>query len=56
MPELKRCPFCGGEGHTKYYAILDDFSVLCEVCEGTIGLRGTQEEAINAWNTRVGEK
>ena len=50
--ELKPCPFCGGEAEiTKWH---EGYFVECreQRCGGTIGAYKTEEEAIDAWNTR----
>lgn len=49
---LKPCPFCGGE------AVISgcdggEWSVICIVCDASIGYKGTEREAIEAWNIRV---
>lgn len=47
---LKSCPFCGGRG------IMYDLNgsvIECDDCAGTPGWRATDQEAIDAWNTRT---
>ncbi|MEY8367567.1 Lar family restriction alleviation protein [Anaerovoracaceae bacterium 42-11] len=50
--KLKKCPFCGGEasiiGHSTIW-------VYCNECLGQTAAGDTEEEAIEAWNRRVGE-
>ena len=55
MTELKPCPFCGGEA--KINLFLGNYCVACNNCMGAIlPAKGmTEEEAVTAWNTRVGE-
>jgi Lar family restriction alleviation protein len=53
--ELNDCPFCGG------MAIFPDskeplFVVVCTKCLAHTRLCRTKEEAIEAWNGRVGEQ
>lgn len=51
--ELKPCPFCGGEAEiTKWH---EGYFVECreQSCGGTIGAYKTEEETIEAWNTRA---
>ena len=64
-PDLKPCPFCGGEKHTicrtDYdYDNKDAYAVSCRYhnCHGSIfrlgyGYFATKDEAIAAWNTRA---
>lgn len=56
MTELKPCPFCGREARTLK---LDNWTVDClKLTCIAHGLRmeyETEEEAIKAWNTRIGD-
>lgn len=62
-PELKPCPFCGGDKNTickTDYEGRDSFAVSCRypVCHGAIFMLGygyfpTADQAIAAWNTRA---
>lgn len=50
--KLKPCPFCGGE------AVISgcdggDWIVICNVCDASIGDKGTEREAIEEWNCRI---
>ena len=50
--KLKPCPFCGG------HAIIDGcddtlWIVICKECNASIGYKETEQEAIEAWNSRV---
>ncbi len=52
LPLLDRCPFCGGK------AIIDGcddtlWIVICKKCSASIGHKETEQEAIDAWNSRV---
>lgn len=50
--ELKPCPFCGGEAQVRSYGKSTNY-VRCGACKGrTWGCYGTEQEAIDAWNTR----
>ena len=65
MIELKPCPFCGGEANiTKGERWLDEtctpskpyYYARCQNCYTTgYKYHPTEKEAIEAWNTRVGE-
>lgn len=50
-PELKPCPFCGGEPHARGDGTL--YWVICEDCdcEGPVAL--SPDDAAEKWNTRV---
>ena len=57
--ELKSCPFCGSKN-----VVLENkngcYQVRCRFCGArgkyaVAGLPGSRMEAINAWNSRVGE-
>ena len=60
-PELKPCPFCGGEA--EFHSLLpryDDAFVCCPNCEidgprfgGNDDREGSNAQAIAAWNTRA---
>lgn len=59
---LKPCPFCGSEAGLKEYNPYDGYQgnysvwrIMCSKCKVLIQ-RGTKEEAIVAWNRRVGEE
>ena len=57
--KLKRCPFCGGEAEIAYHFRLGtgEFlsKVYCTKCGVMTPVYVGEEEAINAWNTRVKE-
>lgn len=55
MSELKPCPFCGGEAKQsgeKFERTILSW-VYCTSCGAAGGYRGTEAEAIDAWNTRA---
>ena len=53
IPELKRCPFCGGEAAILHYPV-DGYLPHCTECDGTIEKWfDTPEEALDAWNRRI---
>lgn len=56
MTELKPCPFCGGEAELNL--LLGNYCVTCKSCMGAIfpAAGMTEEEAIELWNRRAGEK
>ena len=55
-PEVKPCPFCGGEARMLHNMSKTDYWVECMNCKtcspGDLN-NHTKEEAIAAWNTRV---
>lgn len=56
MSELLPCPFCGGEAETltaesMYGGYL--FGIMCNDCRSRGDVYDTEEEAIEAWNTRA---
>jgi Lar family restriction alleviation protein len=56
MAELLPCPFCGGEariGVEKYWYPKVSRRAICEKCYSSTGWYDTEEQAINAWNTRT---
>ena len=61
MTELKPCPFCGKSEHLEILKIEDSkhpkhYKVTCDItsggCGGIGGYRFSNQEAIEAWNTR----
>ena len=60
MNELKRCPFCGGEGciqRHEFVGYTDTFGVVClDCCCETRQFYDTKKDAIEAWNRRVDER
>ena len=57
MEELKRCPFCGGEGcplEHVFHGYMSTYGIVCLDCScETRQFYDTQQEAIAAWNRRV---
>lgn len=56
MTELRPCPFCGGEAKL-VRANNSWHKVICCKCTGSAGSwrTVTRQEAIEAWNRRVGD-
>lgn len=62
-PELKPCPFCGGEA--EYAHLKKRFSlafgiwcpsyIRCKVCRATSSVNVTMEDARMSWNRRVND-
>jgi hypothetical protein len=64
--KLLPCPFCGNDGggpieealhvsHTQndWHPAYDCYSIQCDKCTATMGYSLSEEEAIEAWNTRL---
>ena len=57
MEELKKCPFCGGEAHVRYIAVMESpyypecMDEHCIAGDTGIGFK-SEKEAIKAWNRR----
>lgn len=52
--KLKPCPFCGGEAKITQACVMQPlFCVHCVDCDTSGGHYFTEEDAIEAWNTRV---
>ena len=68
MPDLKTCPFCGGEAQEMFIRRKGLFPsmrfpytthatyIQCKTCHASSGVRYEKENAINAWNRRAGEE
>ena len=56
--ELKPCPFCGGKAKVYKEDKADEFTFVaaCTECFCEVNGVHTKQEAINAWNIRVGEQ
>ena len=61
MPELKKCPFCGGEaelreeriaGHTRFYVSCENDN-CCVAVETVNSVSATRAGAEEAWNRRA---
>lgn len=56
-PELKPCPFCGGEGKIidlGFFNLPSSYGVCCLNCScATYQFFDTEGEAAEAWNRRV---
>ena len=54
--ELKPCPFCGGEAQLRVFGWIDHkehYGIRCLSCLAqTMDYYNTEEDAIEAWNTR----
>lgn len=55
--EMRKCPFCGGEAHVRYIAVMEaPYFPECEDEHCIAGDTGigfqTEEQAIKAWNER----
>ena len=54
MAELKPCPFCGGKARVTEFAGWFYGMCLCyDECRTCGPVKGTKEEAIEAWNRRA---
>lgn len=58
MEELKNCPFCGGKAIIRRrnpdHIMRDKYFACCTSCKNKTGYYDTEEEAVVAWNKRVG--
>ena len=57
MAELKPCPFCGGKDCGTLTTSYDGYwhAVFCENCMAQTRKCRRKEDAIEAWNRRVGD-
>lgn len=57
IPELKKCPFCGGEAAILHYQGEGGYLPHCTECDGMIEKWfDTPEEAFESWNRRVNDE
>ena len=58
MKELKNCPFCGGKAISRRrrpdHIMNGKYFISCAECKNKTGYYDSEEEAIMAWNRRVG--
>lgn len=63
IPELKPCPFCGGQAHIAVDpdALRDSqgrvwaYTAVCRRCCATSGLHYSTDRVIEAWNRRYSD-
>lgn len=54
---LKKCPFCGGKGKVDLYDTDGDiWEAGCDECGCNLGIFNTKEQAVKAWNKRIGDE
>lgn len=53
--ELKPCPFCGEKDNIEVFVKYDDCFIACTKCCANGPYKHTEEEAVEAWNTRYQE-
>lgn len=53
-PELKRCPFCGGEASIKLNGKF--YWIVCSKCLAEVGGSYSGTEAIKQWNRRTNDE
>ena len=58
QPDLKKCPFCGGDAEITYGAYDENWwGVRCETCGALVSMPDfDMHDAIEAWNARVGTR
>ena len=49
---IKTCPFCGSTSEVRHH-VGSTYDIKCTVCWARSGLYYSEQEAIDAWNTRV---
>lgn len=53
-PDLKPCPFCGGEGDFRY--VCGEYFVMCNACHSASEAWTDKEKAAWSWNRRAGSR
>ncbi len=51
-PNLKRCPFCGGEADIRAFSVIIEYSISCTTCGIGTWDHETVEECVELWNKR----
>ena len=59
LDEVKACPFCGNDESINLFIVQNctpySFCIVCAKCHAASGEYDEPEEAVDAWNRRIGE-
>jgi Lar family restriction alleviation protein len=56
MPEIRRCPFCGGDKIIIRQFDDDAYMATCEGCGASTAIKKTSQAARTSWNMRAALK